>query len=151
MQPSPSLDPYVVVQEIVLAQWNAGAISAVAKLGVADQVESGAKTTTELASLLNVHEDSLYRVMRALAGLGIFREGENRTFSQTPRSDVLRTSAKPSLRYAATMMVDDWQAGSVRAMATTIESGAGRFRRRNSVRSSIERSIAAARSARSSS
>ena len=87
-----------MVFDMVLAQWNSAAICAAAKLGIADQLESGPKTTRELASTLNVHEDSLYRVLRALAGLGIFHEGENRTFSQTPLSDVLRSNAKPSLR-----------------------------------------------------
>ena len=123
MQPAPSISPYVAVIEMILAQWNAAAISAAAKLGIADQLESGPKTTQELASLLNLHEDSLYRVLRSLAGLGIFHEGGNRTFSQTPLSDVLRTNAKPSLRYAATMMIDDWQTRSLQGICSTIENG----------------------------
>jgi len=123
MQQAPSVPPYVAVLEMVLAQWNAAAICAAAKLGVADLLESGPKTTQELASVLNLHEDSLYRVLRALAGLGIFREGEHRTFSQTPLSDVLRTNAKPSLRYAATMCLDDWQYRSVQGICSTIENG----------------------------
>jgi hypothetical protein len=101
-----SVPPYVAVLDMVFAAWNAVCISAAADLGVADHLESGPKTTTELAALTNVHEDSLYRLLRALAGVGIFHEGENRTFSQTPRSDVLRTHAKPSLRYAAPSMLD---------------------------------------------
>jgi SAM-dependent methyltransferase len=123
MQTGHSVPPYVAVLEMMLAQWNAAAISAVAKLGIADQLVSGPKTTQELASLLNLHEDSLYRVLRALAGVGIFHEGENRTFSQTPLSDVLRTNAKQSLRYAATMMIDDWQYRGVQGICTTIENG----------------------------
>jgi hypothetical protein len=123
MKQVPAIPPYAVVLEMILAPWNAAAISAAAKFGIADQLESGPKTTQELASLLNLHEDSLYRVLRALAGLGIFHEGENRTFSQTPLSDVLRTNAKPSLRYAATMMIDHWQARSVQGICSTIENG----------------------------
>ena len=123
MQPSLSIPPYVAMVEMVLAQWNSAAICAVAKLGVADHLESGPKTTEELASLVNLHEDSLYRVLRALAGLGIFQEGENRTFSQTPLSEVLRTNATPSLRYSAAMMIDDWQFRSVQAICSTLENG----------------------------
>jgi SAM-dependent methyltransferase len=108
---------------MVFAQWNAAAISAAAKFGVADQLESGPKTTKELASVLNLHEDSLYRVLRALAGLGIFHEGENHTFSQTPLSDVLRTKAKPSLRFAAASMLDNWQYRPFQGICTTIENG----------------------------
>lgn len=109
--------------EMVLAQWSSAAICAAAKLGVADQLESGPKTTKDLASLLNIHEDSLYRVLRALAGLGIFHEGENRTFSQTPLSEVLRTNATPSLRYAAAILIDDWHFRSLQAICSTIENG----------------------------
>jgi O-methyltransferase domain/Dimerisation domain len=123
MQPSPSIPPYVAMLEMLLAQWNSAAISAAARLGVADHLESGPKTTKDLASLLNLHEDSLYRVLRALAGLGIFHEGENRTFSQTPLSGVLRSNATPSLRYAADMLIDDWQFRSVQAICSTIENG----------------------------
>jgi hypothetical protein len=108
---------------MILAQWNAAAISAAAKFGIADQLESGPRTTKELASVLKLHEDSLYRVLRALAGLGIFHEGENRTFSQTQLSDVLRTNAKPSLRYVAMMMIDDWQFRSVQGICSTIANG----------------------------
>jgi hypothetical protein len=77
----------------------------------------------ELASLTKVHEESLYRLLRALAGVGVFREGENRTFSQTPLSDVLRTNAKPSLRHAAASMLDHWQFGSIQAICSAIENG----------------------------
>jgi len=108
---------------MVLAHWNSIAICAVAKLGVADHLESGPKTTKELASLMNVQEDPLYRVMRAVAGVGVFHEGENRTFSQTDRSDVLRTNAVPTLRYAASMCIDDWQLRSMQAICSTIENG----------------------------
>src|SRR5262245_23222365 len=118
-----AVPPYVAVMGMVLAQWDAAAISAAAKFGIADQLEAGPRTTHELASLLNLHEDSLYRILRALAGLGIFHEGENRTFSQTPLSDVLRTNAKPSLRYAAAMMIDDWQYRSVQGICSTVENG----------------------------
>jgi hypothetical protein len=118
-----SIPPYVAVLEMVLAQWNAAAISAVARFGIADELEAGPRTTQELASRLNLQEDPLYRVLRALAGVGIFHEGDNRTFAQTPLSDVLRTNAKPSLRYAAAMMIDDWQYRSVQGICSTMQNG----------------------------
>jgi len=120
---APSAAPYVAVLEMVFGAWNAVCISAAADLVVADHLESGPKTTAELAALTNVHEDSLYRLLRALAGVGIFHEGENRTFSQTPRSEVLRTHAKPSLRYAAPSLLDPWQFNSLQAIRSTIANG----------------------------
>jgi hypothetical protein len=123
MQPAPSVANYVTVIDIILAHWNGAAIAAAAKFGIADKLESGPKTTKELASALNIHEDSLYRVLRALAGIGIFREGENRTFSQTALSEVLRTNAKPSLRYAAASMMDNWQWRSIQGIFATVQNG----------------------------
>ena len=123
MPSEPSVSPYAAMLDLILAHRRSTAICTAAKLGVADQLESGPKTTRELASTLQVQEDPLYRVLRALAGLGIFREGENRTFSQTTLSAVLRTNAAPTLRDAATMQLDDWQLHSFQAMGSTIENG----------------------------
>ena len=52
MQPAPSVANYVTVVEMILAQWNGATIGAAAKFGIADQLESGPKTTKELASSL---------------------------------------------------------------------------------------------------
>jgi len=117
------MSPYVTVLDMVLATWNSACVCAAADVGVADHLESGPKTTKELAALTNVHEESLYRLLRALAGVGVFHEGENRTFSQTPLSDVLRTNATPSLRHAAPSMLDAWQFNSIQAIRSTIANG----------------------------
>jgi hypothetical protein len=123
MQPTPAPPPYAVMIELILAQWVSFAISAASKLGVADQLESGPKTTNELAAQLKVHEDSLYRLLRALAGNGIFHEGAGRMFSQTPLSELLRTNARPGLRYAAVMLLDDWHHKAFQAICESIETG----------------------------
>ena len=115
--------PYAAMLDMIQAHRRSTAVCAVAKLGIADYLESGPKTTTELASLMNVREDPLYRVLRALAGFGIFEEGENRTFCQTPLSELLRTHATPTLRYAAMMQMDDWQFRTFQTMGSTIENG----------------------------
>jgi SAM-dependent methyltransferase len=122
-QQAPSIPPFAALLQIIFASWEGAAISAAAKYGIADQLEAGPRTTHELASTLKLHEDSLYRVLRALAGLGIFHEGENRTFSQTPLSDLLRTNAKPSLRYTAASALDNWHYRSIQGICSTVENG----------------------------
>src|SRR5258708_31281429 len=123
MQPTPAPPPYAVMIDLLFAQWISFAIEAAAKLGIADQLESGPKTTKELAAQLNLHEDSLYRLLRALAGNGIFHEGAGRTFSQTPLSEILRTNANPGLRHAAAMLLDDWSLKGFQAVCASIETG----------------------------
>jgi O-methyltransferase len=78
------------------------AISSVAELGVADQIEAGSPQPIEsLANATGAHERSLYRILRFLASHGIFQEGGNRHFDHTPLSHSLRSDAEGSFRSAA--------------------------------------------------
>src|SRR3954463_14501368 len=72
------------------------AIRVAATLRVADHLNDGARSAGELAALTKSHPDSLYRLLRALAAVGVFREDEGRKFTLTPMGDCLRTdSATP--------------------------------------------------------
>jgi ubiquinone/menaquinone biosynthesis C-methylase UbiE len=78
------------------------AISSIAELGVADQIEAGSPQPIEsLARATGAHERSLYRILRFLASHGIFRETGNRSFEHTPLSYCLRSNAEGSFRAAA--------------------------------------------------
>jgi O-methyltransferase domain/Dimerisation domain len=109
--------------QMLIGKWLSSAISAAARLGIADRLESGPKTAKQLASELNVHERSLYRLLRALASVGVFHEGEGELFNQTPLSDPLRSNAKPCLRNLAMMLIDDWHNKAWAELAWTIETG----------------------------
>ncbi|MHC5828012.1 MAG: methyltransferase family protein, partial [Nostoc sp.] len=58
----------------VYAYWVSRCIYVVAKLGIADLLKDGSQHCDALAAATNTHSDSLYRVLRALAGMGIFAE-----------------------------------------------------------------------------
>jgi len=73
-------------------------IYAAAKLGIADLLEAGPRTAEELAGLAGVHAPSLYRLLRALASVGVFAETAPATFALTPTAQRLRTGAPDSLR-----------------------------------------------------
>jgi len=62
----------------------------------------------DLANLTRTHEDSLYRVLRAVAGFGVFAEGEGQTFRLTPMAEFLRTDARDSLRVRARVAGEEW-------------------------------------------
>jgi hypothetical protein len=80
------------------------ALCSIAEFGVADLVETGKPQPVEyLARASKTHEPSLYRVLRFLAGYGIFRETENRHFDHTPLSAALRSDAPGSFRPGAQM------------------------------------------------
>ena len=56
----------------------------VAKLGIADLLRDGPKYSEELAQAVGAHPRTLYRVLRALASLGVFAEDQPQCFQLTP-------------------------------------------------------------------
>ena len=74
------------------------ALYAVAKLGVADLLQDGPRTTADIACQLNVSEVALYRVLRVLASEGVFEEIGSQTFVNTGLSQFLRTGTPGSIR-----------------------------------------------------
>lgn len=86
--------------QMVTGAWVTQSIYVAARLGIADLLQDGPQTSDELAQQTGAHGPSLYRVLRALAGLGIFAEDENKRFSLTPLSEPLR-SGPNSLRAMA--------------------------------------------------
>jgi len=67
------------------------AIHVAATLGLADLLEFGPKNIGELAEATDTHPPALYRLMRALASAGIFREDDHRRFELTPVGELLRS------------------------------------------------------------
>ena len=92
MTSNPWLDILTLINGFQISQ----AIHVASTLRVADHLKDGPRSSDELASLTKSHVGSLYRLLRALASVGIFRENENRTFALTPMGDCLRSdSATP--------------------------------------------------------
>ncbi len=117
------LPPHVKMLQIIMGQWTSGAVSALARLGVADHLDSGPKSAEELATKVGAKPDLLYRLMRATASLGILSEGPDGKFSQTPMSAALRSSATPSLRHVATFMYDEWHTRGWGMLEHTVRTG----------------------------
>jgi C-methyltransferase len=76
----------------------ARAISCLAQLGIPDFVEAAPKSADELAKQIGTDPETLYRLMRATASVGVLSEGPDGKFSRTPMSTVLCSNATPSLR-----------------------------------------------------
>jgi O-methyltransferase domain/Dimerisation domain len=67
------------------------AIHVAAVLGLADLLASGGRASDELAAATKTHPLALYRLMRALASAGIFRERDHRSFELTAIGELLRS------------------------------------------------------------
>ena len=74
------------------------ALYVVTKLNVADHIRNKAKTAKEIAELVDVDPGVLHRLMRAVAGMGIFHQDENNAFSLTQLGQYLRTDNDDSVR-----------------------------------------------------
>jgi O-methyltransferase domain/Dimerisation domain len=92
---------------------------AVAELGIPDLLANGPRSSDDLAAETRTHEPSLYRVLRALAGLGVFEEQEPRTFGLTVVGERLRAGAPLGMRSWATFME---AIGGVRPFAHILET-----------------------------
>lgn len=108
---------------MLTGKWVSVMISTVARLGVADHLESGPRSAAELAPLVGALERPLYRLLRASAGFGIFHEMPDGRFAQTPLSAALRTQAVPGMRNMAMMMLDDWHVSSWAELPWCVQTG----------------------------
>ena len=88
----------VQMLQIITNFWTTRAVYVFAKLGIADLLKSGPKSSQELAESTGMHAPSLYRLLRALASAGMLQTQESR-FGLTPLSELLVTDAPGSMRW----------------------------------------------------
>ncbi|WP_242586196.1 acetylserotonin O-methyltransferase [Streptomyces sp. MST-110588] len=69
-----------------------------ATLGVADELADGPRRVEDVAEAVGAHPDTLYRLLRALAGAGVFQELDGRRFAPAPAGELLRSGVPGSLR-----------------------------------------------------
>jgi predicted O-methyltransferase YrrM len=87
--------------QLIAGFWVSRAVYIAAKLGLSDLLKNGPKSVQELASSTGTHAPSLYRVLRALAGSGVYLEQEDGRFATTPLGATLESGAPGSLRALA--------------------------------------------------
>ncbi|MDY3553472.1 methyltransferase [Gemmata sp. JC717] len=121
------LPPHAVLMQLVFGKLVTQAVSVVARFKLADQMAAGPKTAAELASAAGLNANHLYRVLRALAGLGVL-SAEGERFALTPVGEFLRSDVPGSMRAIATYVCDPWSwkpwgdlAGSVKAGAPVFD------------------------------
>ena len=100
--------PTVALIQKLTSSFVAQAISVVAKLGTADALADGPQGVDALAAAANAHAPSLYRVLRALASVGVFAEDADGRFCLTPLAEPLRSDAPGSVRAFAIMLGEEW-------------------------------------------
>jgi SAM-dependent methyltransferase len=74
------------------------ALSVAADLGISDLLADGPRTASDLAAETSCDEDTLHRLLHALATVGVYDEGEAGRFSLTELGSGLRSDVPGSLR-----------------------------------------------------
>jgi hypothetical protein len=90
--------PHAEIMRMLHAPLITQALVVAAELGIADLVAGGPRSVEDLAAAAGADPDALYRVLRALAGSGVFSEVSPRTFGSTPLAGTLREGGEGSLR-----------------------------------------------------
>lgn len=94
-----------------------------AELGIADLLRGGPRSVASLAAATDTNEDALYRVLRALASIDIFKEIRPRIFRSTALGDYLRSDLPGSMRPWVRYMGADWNHALWGAVLAPIRTG----------------------------
>src|SRR5262249_29778293 len=92
---------------MITGYWTSRAIYVAAKLRIADHLKGGPRAAEELAADARVAPRPLYRVLRALAGGGIFAQQPDGRFRLNPLAEPLRDGGPESLRALAVMVGEE--------------------------------------------
>ncbi|MBW4574138.1 MAG: methyltransferase [Aphanothece sp. CMT-3BRIN-NPC111] len=101
------MPPQLVMVQMVTGSWLSQCIYAAAKLGIADLLKNEPKSCDELANSTGTDSRSLYRLMRALASVGVFVENEQGLFALTPLATYLQSDVPGSIRAMAIMFGEE--------------------------------------------
>jgi hypothetical protein len=106
--PAQDAPPEAVLTQMAFGALLTQTLYVAARLGVADLLAGGPRPVDELAAATGTHERSLYRVLRSLAGAGVFRETGAKVFGLTPLAAPLRSDAPGSVRNGLIFMGEQW-------------------------------------------
>lgn len=122
--PRPSFDRMF---EVVANYWTSRAIHAGTVLALPDHLADGPKTAAELAELTGSDPRSLSRLLRALAGIGLFEADAQGRYVTTPFGDTLRTDVPGSLASFVQMELGEAHHAAWGQLVYSVQSGEPAF------------------------
>ncbi|HEX4067096.1 MAG TPA: methyltransferase [Acidobacteriaceae bacterium] len=107
-----NVTPNTGLVEMATAYSRSRILCAAARLGIADALGDEVRNLRFLAESCQADPDALYRLLRALASIGITEETAPEHFRLTPFGRPLRRddpqSARPAILFWADLLADDW-------------------------------------------
>ena len=107
-----NVTPNTALLQMAMSYARSRMLCAAARLGVADALGDEVQSVDRLAETCQADADALYRLLRALASIGITEETAPKQFRLTPfgrplRKDVAQ-SAWPAVVFWADLLADEW-------------------------------------------
>ena len=119
--------PTVALRRMTTAYWTSQAIYVTTKLGIPDLLANRPQTSEALAAATDTHAPSLYRLLRAVASLGILEEDETRQFTLTPMGRLLRSDVSGSMRAWTILLGEPWFRGAWDNLLHSVRTGNAAF------------------------
>jgi hypothetical protein len=136
--PVQGYSPAGQLMHLISGYWVSQAIFVAAELGIADLLGRNPRSVEDLADQTGAHAASLYRVLRALASVGIFTEPAPRRFALTAMGALLKSDMPGNLRAFSRFQGEAWHWGCWGDIVQGVRSGEPVLRRRENVEHCFE-------------
>lgn len=104
------------------------ALHVAARLGVADRLAGGPRSSDDVAAETGTHPDTLYRLLRALAAVGVLHELDGRRFELTELGEGLRSDVAGSVHGWAMMIGRPMHWNTWSSLVESVRTGENAFR-----------------------
>lgn len=118
-----------MLQQLVFGFFPSAVLSVAVRLRIPDLVAGGAKSSDELAVTTETDPSSLYRLLRAMAYLGVVQETEPRQFGLTDMGQLLRSDDPHSMVATTQLFLGDHVWRSWGDLMAGVQTGRPAFER----------------------
>jgi SAM-dependent methyltransferase len=107
MNQQQQIPPPAQMMQMITGFWVSCCVYAAARLNLAQHLAEGPMSAEELAAATESHAPSMFRLLRALAGVGVFSRNAEGKFELTPLGNTLRPGVPGSMRAMALAQLGD--------------------------------------------
>jgi hypothetical protein len=119
--------PVEAMHRLIAGAQVSQAVHVAASLGIADLLADGPRESDDLAAQTDTHASSLYRLLRALAAVGVLHEEDEHRFSLTPEGELLRSDVPGSVRGWAALVGRPYIREAWSALEYSVRTGKNAF------------------------
>ncbi|HSF97307.1 MAG TPA: methyltransferase [Ornithinibacter sp.] len=115
--------PEIGLLELASGFMSTHVVYTAARLGIADVLANGPRSADDIAADVGSNPDTTYRLLRACASVGVFREGADGRFELTPLANALRSGTRDSMLPVIMMLGDPHYQGTWAQLPSTVATG----------------------------